>query len=144
MMSPDVQDEWERISQNPDNVIVSDVLKDALSDYYTENSTKSQRVIVSIHADDQSAIMNLVRFEQSPRGWSLICTCSSQTAHSLIRVQRELWSHVVIKIGNDVIRDFKIDMARFRIDVEVSTMQTVNASDCTVIASCVSEQTSNT
>lgn len=144
MMSPDIQDEWERISQNPDNVIVSDVLRDALADYYTETDTKSQRALVSIRSDDQILSMNLVRFDQTPLGWTLVCTCSTQAAYSIIRVQRELWSHVSIKIGNEVIRDFKIDMSRFRIDVEVPTMLSVNASECTVIASCVSEQTSNT
>ena len=139
-----MQDEWDRISQNPDNVIVSDVLRDALSDYYTEAPTKSQRATVLMRTESQTASMKLLRFEQTPHGWALVCACSTQTAYTIMRVQRHDWYHVDIKIGADLIRDFKIDPARFRIDIEVPSVQTDNVSECTVIASCGSEQTSNT
>ena len=140
----DAQDEWDRISQNPDNVIVSDVLRDTLSDYYTETPSKTQRAVVTLRAEGQVASMRLMRFEQSPRGWALVCACSTQTAYSIMRLKRDAWSHADIKIGGDLIRDFKIDASQFRIEVEVPTVQTVNPTECTVIASCVSEQTTNT
>ena len=137
----DAQDEWDRISQNPDNVIVSDVLRDTLADYYAETPTKSQRAVVTLRAKGQVASMRLMRFEQSPRGWALVCVCSTQTAYTIMRLKRDEWTHADIKIGDDLIRDFKIDTSQFRIEVEVPTVQTANSFECTVNASCVVEQT---
>lgn len=71
--SSEMQDEWDRISQNPDNVIVSDVLREVLSDYYTEAPTKSQRATVLMRTESQTASMKLLRFEQTPHGWALLC-----------------------------------------------------------------------
>lgn len=141
--SSDAQDEWDRISQNPDNVIVSDVLRDTLSEYYTETPQKTQRAVVSLSTAERSVSvsMRLLRFEQSSRGWALVCACSTQAAFTIMKTSREDWAHADLKIGSDKIRDFVIDKSRFRIEVEMPAVQTTNSFECTVNASCVVEQT---
>ena len=144
--SIDSQKEWDRISQNPDNVIVSDVLRDSLSHYYTETPTKTQRAVVTLYSETHNltVLMTLLRLEQSPRGWSLVCVCPTQVAHKVMRAAREDWSHTDLKIGNDKIRDFNVDPSIFRLEIEIPTTQTAGVSECTVIVSCVSEQSTNT
>lgn len=145
-ISSDPQSEWDRISQNPDNVIVSDVLRDSLSEYYTDAPSKSQRAVVTLISESQniSVPIRLLRLEQAHRGWSLVCACSTQTAYTIMRLSREDWTKLDLKIGNDKIRDFIIDQSCFRIEVEMPAVQTTSAFECTVIASCVVEQTTFT
>lgn len=144
--SIDSQKEWDRISQNPDNVIVSDVLRDSLSHYYTETPTKTQRAAVTLHSatHNLTVLLTLIRLEQSSRGWSLVCVCPTQVAHAIMRAAREDWSHADIKIGSDKIREFNVDPSIFRLEIEIPISQTVSVSECTVIVSCVSEQSTNT
>jgi hypothetical protein len=145
-ISSEIDLEWDRISLNPDNMIVSDVLHDALSEYYTETPTKTQRAVVALFSADKSApvSMRLLRFEQSPAGWALVCVCSTQTAFNIMKKSREDWTHADLKIGSDKIREFIIDKTCFKIDVEIPAVQSANAFECTVIASCLAEQSANT
>jgi len=139
----EMEDEWSRISLNPDNVIVSDVLRDTLAEHYSETHTKSKRlnVVLSTQSNDLSVLMQLLRIEQSQRGWAVVCTCPSQTALSVIRQERDVWEKLVLKIGNELIRELEIDTSKLRIEVDVTP---TNHNECTVIVSCSSEQSSNT
>jgi len=138
-----MDDEWDRISQNPDNVIVSDVLRDTLTEYYNETQTKTKRLNVILHSrvNDTSVSMHLHRIEQSHRGWAAVCMCTSQAALTVIRQQLEVWEKLAIKIGSESIRDLEIDTSKLRIEVDLTP---TSANVCTVIVSCTSEQSTNT
>jgi hypothetical protein len=121
-MSSDVEkDEWARIEKNPNNMIVSDVLKDRLSDEYYEEPTNDGPVKVILSTQDgNSIVMKLTAVEENPNGWSVIAATTKKNAIKVIKNPNVAWDNLKIAMGKDeVLREFKVEKEKVSLTVSL-------------------------
>ncbi len=79
---PGMQAEWSRIAGNPDNLIVSDVLRAALPDEYTTGENTSSILELSIEIGDLEIVAPLTRMDMSKRAW--LCQMSVDASDAAV------------------------------------------------------------
>ena len=72
--------EWARIEKNPNNMIVSDVLKERLADEYYEEPTNDGPVKVILSDAETKVVMKLTAVETSQKGWTVIASTTKKNA----------------------------------------------------------------
>ena len=136
-----VDDEWLRVLQNPDNMLVSDSIKAAITGLIAEDSvatTKDIHLIATLVSNTDSYIdvpFELMRMEQSKNGWMCMGNCKSDIIHTLIRSKSADWQCLIVNMDNENIREIHItstDDLHIAIDFPGITL-----SECVVTLTCV-------
>ena len=101
-MSTKDEKEWERINANPNNMIVSDVLKPMLPDeYYKEAIDNDGTIKAVLESDDKKITFKVTSLERNANGWVLISTTSKRNAIEMIRNSTTEWSSLRVTLGVD-------------------------------------------
>ena len=127
---------------NPNNMIVSDVLKGRLPDeFYEEILEKDQDIrIVLTGGNDYKAILKLTSTHETEKGWSLIGMTTKINALKLMKTQRNAWNTVAIMYGStEVVKEMRINSDRFKIGIDFPDANIAYSSECTVTLSCIEE-----
>ena len=122
--------EWDRISQNPDNMIVSDVLADILP---RRNVDKSAVVRLQSKRDNRPGpTMQILRAEYLDKGWKITCSASVAVGHEILRAGPNVWSGLEILIGEESVREHQVGNRTMCVSVEFPLS---HETDCTVALS---------
>ena len=75
---PTMKSEWSRVMSNPDNLIVSDVLRDALPDEFATEEAVSSILELSISLGNLEVTAPLTRLDMSSNAWLVQATVDTQ------------------------------------------------------------------
>ena len=127
---------------NPNNMIVSDVLKGRLPDeFYEEILEKDQDIrIVLTGGNDYKAFLKLTSTHETEKGWSLIGVTTKINALKLMKTQRAAWTAVAIMYGStEVVKKMKVNTDKFKIGIDFPDSNIAYSSECIVTLSCLEE-----
>ena len=114
------QAEWERIEKNPNNMIVSDVLKERLADEYYEEPTNEGPIKVVLSANDMRVVMKLTAVENNQNGWTVIASTTKKNAIRILKQPNEFWDEVKITMGQDsVLREMALDKKKVSLTISL-------------------------
>ena len=114
------QAEWERIEKNPNNMIVSDVLKERLADEYYEEPTNDGPIKVVLSANDMRVVMKLTAVENNQNGWTVIASTTKKNAIRILKQPNEFWDEVKITMGQDsVLREMALDKKKVSLTISL-------------------------
>lgn len=112
--------EWERIEKNPNNMIVSDILKERLADEYYEEPTNDGPIKVVLSANDMRVIMKLTAVENNQNGWTVIASTTKKNAIRILKQSNEFWDEVKITMGqDDVLREMSLDKKKVSLTISL-------------------------
>ena len=112
--------EWARIEKNPNNMIVSDVLKERLADEYYEEPTNEGPVKVVLSSPETKVVMKLTAVESSQKGWTVIASTTKKNAIRILKKANESWDDVKITMGkDDVLRTLQLDKEKVSLTVSL-------------------------
>ena len=97
--------EWQRVLGNPDNLIVSDSLRSALPDEFTENENISTTLEISIGIGDLDIVAPMTRLDVTHAAWLCQVTVDSNDAAVLLSFDLEEIQESVIELkdkGNTI------------------------------------------
>ena len=77
-----MQAEWSRVVGNPDNLIVSDVLRSALPDEYTSGENTSRMLELAVKIGELEIVAPLTRMDMSKRAW--LCQMSVDASDAAV------------------------------------------------------------
>ena len=87
-----IDSEWDRVSQNPDNMMVSDSLRSILGDILSKpDNTPPSRPIASLMGGNRSIQVSVSRIERSHTGCLISGTVSAQDGLSIIQSDSVSW-----------------------------------------------------
>ena len=119
-----IDDEWARVSQNPDNMLVSDSLRESIEKLMSTDTPASESIPVAvIQTDSEEVQMTLLRVEQTAKGWTLVGITSVSEGVKVLQVNCDLWKKAVILQGEDVVvwtRDLMNGSTRVDVDFPVT------------------------
>jgi hypothetical protein len=112
--------EWERIEKNPNNMIVSDILKERLADEYYEEPTNDGPIKVVLSANDMRVVMKLTAVENNQNGWTVIASTTKKNAIRILKQSNEFWDEVKITMGqDDVLREMSLDKKKVSLTISL-------------------------
>lgn len=125
-----IDDEWERVTQNPDNMLVSDMIRESIDKLMVRDDSVSEIApLAVIVSDSESLQMELVRVEQSSKGWVLVGTASISVGIKAVQVTRDTWKNASILQGEDnVVWSRDLAGGEIRVDVDFP----VSLGTCTI------------
>lgn len=115
-----IDDEWARVAQNPDNMLVSDSLRESIEKLMSSDTPASESIPVAVVQSDSDEVqMTLLRVEQTPKGWALVGITSVSEGVKILQVNRESWKKAVILQGEDtVVWSRELSNGDVRMDVD--------------------------
>ena len=112
--------EWARIEKNPNNMIVSDVLKERLADEYYDEPTNDGPVKVVLSSSDMKVIMKLTAIENHQKGWTVIASTTKKNAIRILKRPNDFWDDVKITMGkDDILRELPLDKEKISLTVSL-------------------------
>ena len=112
--------EWARIEKNPNNMIVSDVLKERLADEYYEEPTNDGPVKVILSDAETKVVMKLTAVETSQKGWTVIASTTKKNAIRILKKTNESWDDVKITMGKDsILKEMQLDKEKVSLTVSL-------------------------
>lgn len=127
-----IDDEWARVAQNPDNMLVSDSLRGRIEKLMSSDEGNAQLIpIAVIISSDDTIQMDLLRVEQNAKGWTIVgnahistgikAACASRgswkTAAILESETREVWSKELAGCDVTVGVDFHAEISTSTITI---------------------------
>ena len=128
--------------ENPNNMIVSDVLKGRLpEEFYETIQEEDQDIrIVLTGESDYKAFLKLTSTHENSSGWSLLGVTTKLNALKLMKTKREAWKSVTIMYGaTETVKEMKIKTEKFKIGVDFADPNVGYSSECLVSLSCIEE-----
>ena len=112
--------EWARIEKNPNNMIVSDVLKERLADEYYEEPTNDGPVKVILSDAETKVVMKLTAVESRQKGWTVIASTTKKNAIRILKKTNESWDDVKIMMGkDDILKELQLDKEKVSLTVSL-------------------------
>ena len=112
--------EWARIEKNPNNMIVSDVLKERLADEYYEEPTNDGPVKVILSDAETKVVMKLTAVETSQKGWTVNASTTKKNAIRILKKTNESWDDVKITMGKDnILKEMQLDKEKVSLTVSL-------------------------
>lgn len=142
-MSTDANEskEWERTLKNPNNMIVSDVLKDLLPpELYEEPENKGTLKVRLVSKDLETAIIaTLDSFHTSNDSWTITGKTTKKNALSLITNSDTSWLTVSLFEGQDEpLKEIIVNQDTFTAGVQFPEgLWNENAPNCSITMSCL-------
>jgi len=98
-----IDSEWDRVSQNPDNMMVSDSLRSILGDILSRpDDTPPARPIASLVGADRSIQVSISRIERSRAGCLISGAVSAQDGLSIIQSDSVSWRALSVSSAQGV------------------------------------------
>jgi hypothetical protein len=131
-----IDDEWARVSQNPDNMLVSDSLKESIESLISRpdaSSVPARMLFASLRSTTVFIQMELFRVEQSSKGWALVGSASVADAVKVLQTSREAWNEIVILQDDGAeVWSRALGGGDVRIDIDFPAGDTMNTSTITL------------
>jgi len=110
--SPDqIYTEWQRVLGNPDNLIVSDSLRSALPDEFTENENVSTVLEIAIEIGELDIIAPMTRLDMTKTAWLCQISVDSNDAAVLLSYDMDeiQTSTIELKDKGSTIKTLEVD-----------------------------------
>ena len=110
--SPDqIYTEWQRVLGNPDNLIVSDSLRSALPDEFTENENVSTVLEIAIGIGELDIIAPMTRLDMTKVAWLCQISVDSNDAAVLLSYDMDeiQTSTIELKDKGSTIKTLEVD-----------------------------------
>ncbi len=110
--SPDqMYTEWQRVLGNPDNLIVSDSLRSALPDEFTENENVSTVLEIAIEIGELDIIAPMTRLDMTKTAWLCQISVDSNDAAVLLSYDMDeiQTSTIELKDKGSTIKTLEVD-----------------------------------
>jgi len=108
-----LQSEWARVLGNPDNLIVSDSLRSALPDEFTENDNASSILEITITLGDLDITAPMTRMDLTRGAW--LCQLSVDASDAAVLLSFDLGeireSTIELKDKGNTIKMFDVNAA---------------------------------
>ena len=103
--------EWQRVLGNPDNLIVSDSLRSALPDEFTENENVSTALEIAIGIGELDIIAPMTRLDITKAAWLCQISVDSNDAavllsYNMVEIQE---STIELKDKGNTIKTLEVD-----------------------------------
>ena len=104
-------DEWSRISTNPDNLIVSDVLRSSLPDEFTEDENISSSIEITVQIGGLEVTAPMTRLDLTKTSWVCQASVDSSDAAVLLSYTIDELQEVVLEIKDkgNTIKELRAD-----------------------------------
>lgn len=109
-----VDAEWERVMRNPENMLVSDSLKDRVESIMS-NGSDVQEFSADLFVGDRKLSLSLTRLERSGSKFVLSGTCSKFAVKPILSLGLEAWSAASITCGDEVL--FSVPLSERQLEV---------------------------
>lgn len=125
-----IDDEWSRVSQNPDNMLVSDSLRDSIEKLMVSDESTPDLVPVAVVQSDTTRIqLDLLRVEQTSKGWTLVGVAPISEGKKIVQAERNSWKDAAI-LESHIVEIWKRDLSRGELRVDVDFQSEVGT--CTI------------
>lgn len=137
-----INDEWSRVEQNPDNMLVSDSLRESISQLFKNDETlKSIPPLGSLWKSDCRIDIELSRFEHTRDGHIIAGITSMQSGLTLISSDKMDWKGISVSTIPGADNIFKRDIAAdTSLTIGVEFMEEAGLCAITLTFSKVSKQ----
>jgi len=137
----DVESEWNRVVQNPDNMLVSDAISGAVRDLLKSREDSASSTLTapfaSLSGSDFSISIAVNKFETSSSGWVISGTSLLSACEQFMSVDRSKWKKISIfqaKSG-EVLWHRDLDGSK---DLKIELQFVESSATCIVTLSCTS------
>lgn len=112
--------EWSRVMSNPDNLIVSDVLRSALPDEFSEGENVSSILEISIGIGELEIIAPLTRIDMSSTAWLVQMSVDASDAAVILSYTLEEIHESIIELRDkgNTITEFKVGVGNVSLSVD--------------------------
>ena len=115
-------DEWERVLQNPDNMIVSDSLKERVAALLSEGEPEVRPAYeVRVSYRDRSLSMELLRVDLTRDGVEIVGSCGPDAVSELLAVETDGWRGVEVMQDGSLVRSFDLQRREVRASLDLSS-----------------------
>ena len=129
----------EIVASNPNNMIVSDVLKDRLPNNFYEEAPTAGAVRVNLVSHEAAILFSLSSIETTNKSWSVTGTATKSDGLELISASEDSWKTINIIKGTDtIVRSMNIPSDSLKISIDFPDWAT--AQECIVTLTCEDEK----
>lgn len=125
--------EWERVLQNPDNMIVSDSLRDQVADILSSRSPSAE-FFAEFLVGEQTLVLELSRVDRSHDKTVIAGFCSKLEVRPVISIDPSAWSLVRVICGEEQL--FETPLAGRQLEVSYDMSSATGS--CFVTVACMS------
>lgn len=128
----DDEAEWQRVMLNPDNMIVSDSLRDQVTSILS-NRSESSDYFVSFSIGNRALILELTRLDRGKDKIVISGTCDRITLKPFLASDLTTWTSANIVCGEDSIVEISLIDRQLEVSHEISSA----ADTCFVTLTCI-------
>lgn len=125
--------EWKRVLQNPDNMIVSDSLRDQVASILT-NRSESLDFVAEILVGSDSLFLEVSHISRERDKTTISGTCLKQAVKPILPQEMSSWSETNVRCGEELL--FTVSLVDQQL--EVSYDMSSSAGLCFVTLTCAS------
>lgn len=133
-----ISDEWSRVEQNPDNMLVSDSLRESINHLFNkqEDLPEAAPPLASVLKDGIRIDLELSKFEHTRDGCIICGIASSQAGLTLISEDKLSWRGISVSTSPSTDDLFNLDISTgISLAIGVEFMQSSGL--CAVTITCV-------
>ena len=119
-----VDAEWERVMRNPENMLVSDSLKERVESIMSSGSDV-QEFSVDLSVGDRKLSLSLARFERSGDKIILSGTCDKLAVKPMLSLGLDAWSSASITCNAEVLFSIPLSGRQLEISYEFPSLSSV-------------------
>lgn len=131
--------EWERVMLNPDNMIVSDSLKDRVTTILS-GTPDITNFFAEFTVGDQVLILRLSRFDQAKNKSVFLGTCEKSAIKPIMSLHPSMWYRARVFCDDETLFDLSLLGQQLEISYDFSSSSNI----CTVTLACVAQVTKTT
>jgi hypothetical protein len=124
---------------NPDNMIVSDSLKDRVTTILSDEPDATS-FSAELTIGDQALILGLSRFEQSKNKTVFLGTCEKSAIKPVLSLQTSMWRRVRVLCDGEALFDLSLLGQQLEVSYDFSSSSNL----CAVTLACVAQATKTT
>lgn len=134
IFDPEGDAEWERVASNPDNLIISPVLRDLLPGLEPEAEAESPLAVLPtwahLEGDGLAFRLHLTRLSRQGTGWQLTGIAPLAHLHDILREPPTTWQRLRITAGELPVTELPIRPQSLRLTVELATTDGLLTLEC--------------
>lgn len=125
-----IDDEWARVAQNPDNMIVSDSLRESIEKLMAPDDLASESMPIAVFQTESEEVqVTLLRIQQTSKGWTIVGVASLSAGIKVLQTDCALWKKAAVLHGGDsAVWSRELSSGDIRVDVDFPAI----TGDCTI------------
>ena len=126
--------EWKRILQNPDNMIVSDSLRDQVANILS-NRSESADFLAEVLIGERTLVLELSRMDRSRDKTVIAGVCDKLDVRPILSADMGIWLKARVMCGDDLLLDIPFGDQLLEVSYDMSSA----AGLCFITLTCSSQ-----